>query len=219
MTDELLATQRAFSADDFRSRFQNASASVPLHQSADAGDHRLNSDFQIPDEDTLKKAAVLMGVIDRPEGATVLMTRRADHLATHRSQVAFPGGKIDLEDPSPEATALRETWEEVGIGEANIEVLGRSADYISGSGFRIKPVLAIVRPEFELVINEDEVAEAFEVPLAHVMNRESYTTDSRVWGGKARHFYRIPYDPLPSHNMIWGVTAGIMRSVLDRLYP
>ena len=215
--NELLNSARKSDAGSFRQLVTRSLAEDPRTHQHDFGDHINNPGFLASDLASLKHAAVLIPVIDRGEQATVLLTRRADSLSTHRSQVAFPGGKIDASDTSPEAAALRETFEEVGIEPEHITVLGRFSDYLSGSGFRITPVIAIVQPNFTLNVNSDEVAEVFEVPLSFLMNADNHVLDSRVWQEKERFFYRFPtYES--EENRIWGVTAGIIQSVHQRIY-
>jgi 8-oxo-dGTP pyrophosphatase MutT (NUDIX family) len=156
----------------------------------------------------------LIPVVDHGDEATMILTKRADRLKSHSGQVAFPGGGIDPTDASPEAAALRETAEEIGLSEKHIEVIGRMPDYVSGSGYRIAPVLAIVRPGFELSINEHEVDAAFEVPLRFLMDPVNHRQDSRIWGDREWFYYDMPY----GGQRIWGVTAGIIRTLYERLY-
>jgi 8-oxo-dGTP pyrophosphatase MutT (NUDIX family) len=157
---------------------------------------------------------VLIPVIDRGEEATVLLTKRAERLASHSGQVAFPGGRIDATDASPEAAALREAEEEIGLDTDHVEIIGRMPDYVSGSGYRIAPVLSIVRPGFALAINEHEVDAAFEVPLRFLMDPANHTQNSREFNERTWVFYDMPY----GGQRIWGVTAGIIRTLYERLY-
>ena len=163
---------------------------------------------------TLRDAAVLIPVVDHGDDATVILTRRADRLKSHSGQVAFPGGRIDPTDASPEAAALRETAEEIGLGKEHIEIIGRIPDYVSGSGYRIAPFLAVVQPGFALSINEHEVDAAFEVPLRFLMDPANHAQDSRMWNDQEWFFYDMPY----GGQRIWGVTAGIIRTLYERLY-
>lgn len=160
-----------------------------------------------------KPAAVLVPVIDRPE-PTVLLTLRTAELASHAGQVAFPGGKIDPADESPVAAALREAREETGLAANLIEPIGYLDLYLTFSGFRILPTVARVKPEFTLTINPREVVEAFEVPLAFVMTPGNHQRKTRDWNGLARDYYAIPYE----NRYIWGITAGILRNLYDRVY-
>ncbi len=160
-----------------------------------------------------KPAAVLIGLIERPQGTTVLLTERATHLRSHSGQVAFPGGKIDPGEDAVEA-ALREAEEEIGLSRKHIETFAALDPYLSGSGYRITPIVAEIHPPFDLEINHDEVAETFEAPFAFVMDPENHQRQSREWRGAMRHFYAMPWE---SH-YIWGVTAGILRNMYERLY-
>lgn len=201
-----------FSSADFRERVAAQPAIIP---GDDFGDHRFNPDHPRLNRLTpLRDAAVLVPVVDRPDGATMLLTKRAEQLRSHSGQVAFPGGTIDPTDPSPEATALRETFEEIGLDQAHIEIVGRMPDYVTGSGYRIVPVLSVVRPGFCLALNADEVDAAFEVPLRFLMDPANHARDSRMWDNLEWFFYEMPY----GGQRIWGVTAGIIRTLYERLY-
>ncbi|MCP5039121.1 MAG: CoA pyrophosphatase, partial [Rhodobacteraceae bacterium] len=145
------------------------------------GDHILNDGFARHQSAEYKDAAVLFGVIERSNGAHVLFTKRTETLSSHKGQVALPGGRIDESDETPESAALRETHEEVGIGSSEVTILGRLGDYLSGSGYRIKPVVGIIDPGFTLMVNEHEVAEVFEVPLAFLMDRANHHIGSAIW--------------------------------------
>lgn len=160
-----------------------------------------------------KPAAVLVPVIDRDE-PTVLFTIRTERLASHAGQVAFPGGKIDAADASPVAAALREATEEIGLSPALIEPIGYLDLYLTFSGFRILPTVARVKPEFTLVLNPWEVTETFEVPLSFLMAPDNLQRRSRDWKGITREYYAIPF----GDRYIWGITAGIVRNLYDRVY-
>ncbi|MBO6901549.1 MAG: CoA pyrophosphatase [Rhizobiaceae bacterium] len=205
------STTSSFSAEDFRRRASGASESVD----DDFGDHRLNPELRdMIVRPGLRDAAVLIPVVDHDGGATVILTQRTEKLRSHSGQIAFPGGKIDPEDGSPEHAALREADEEIGLNGAHVDIIGRLPDYVSGSGFRIAPVLSVVRPGFELTINPHEVDAAFEVPLAFLMNPANHRRQSRVWDKRERFFYEMPF----GERYIWGVTAGIIRQLYERLY-
>jgi 8-oxo-dGTP pyrophosphatase MutT (NUDIX family) len=208
--DEFAA--KPFSVQDFRAR---AARTVDHDHGAEYGDHRLNPDLrELIVREGLRDAAVLIPVVDRGAEATVLLTQRAEKLRSHSGQVAFPGGRIDPTDASPQDAALRETFEEIGVPASAIEVIGRMPDYVTGSGYRIVPVLGIVTPPFELSINEHEVDAVFEVPLGFLMTVANHNRESRVWQGRERFYYTMPY----GERFIWGVTAGIIRTLYERLY-
>lgn len=159
-----------------------------------------------------KPAAVLIPVVAR-ERATVLLTQRASDLSSHAGQIAFPGGKIDASDPTPLATALREAREEIGLDPARVRPLGYMPPFLSRTGYRIVPVVSLVEPPFDLTLNAGEVTEAFEVPLAFLMDPANHQRQSREWQGRVRHFYAMPYE----QRYIWGITAGILRDLWERL--
>ena len=160
-----------------------------------------------------RPAAVLIPVIDRDE-PTVLFTLRTKDLTSHAGQVAFPGGKIDPGDESPVAAALREAREEIGLSPMLIEPIGYLDLYLTFSGFRILPTVARVKPEFELTLNPREVTETFEVPLEFLMTPDNQQRRSREWKGIQREYYAIPF----GDRYIWGITAGILRNLYDRVY-
>ncbi len=178
------------------------------------GDHDVEPSLRaIADMRPMRPAAVLIPVVDQAE-PTVLLTLRASELSSHAGQVALPGGRIDAEDESPLAAALREAEEEVGLSGSYVEPLGYSDLYLSGTGFRIVPVVARVRPGFTLTPNPAEVADTFEVPLAFLMGPENHQRHSREWRGMMRSYYAMPF----GDRYIWGVTAGILRNLYERLY-
>lgn len=180
------------------------------------GDHRFNPGHPRLALETmqLRPAAVLIPVVDHGDEATVLLTKRSETLRNHTGQVAFPGGRVDASDPTPEYTALRETQEEIGLLDKFIDVVGRMPDYVSGSGYLISPVLSVVKPGFHLDLNPQEVDTAFEVPLRFLMDPVNHRRDSRMWNDLEWYFYEMPYDG----QRIWGVTAGIIRTLYERLY-
>jgi 8-oxo-dGTP pyrophosphatase MutT (NUDIX family) len=160
-----------------------------------------------------RPAAVLVPVVDHPEPGVLLTMRTAD-LPSHAGQIAFPGGKIDPHDASPLAAAIREADEEVGLDAALIEPIGYLDLYLTFTGFRILPVVARVIPNYELRINASEVADAFEVPLSFLMDAQNHAKHSRDWKGVTRHYYAMPF----GERYIWGVTAGIVRNLYERVY-
>jgi 8-oxo-dGTP pyrophosphatase MutT (NUDIX family) len=161
----------------------------------------------------IRPAAVLVGIVDHPE-PTILLTQRAQHLPDHPGQVSFPGGKIEASDESPRAAALRETDEEIGLARDAVEPLGYLDLYMTTLGYRIVPVVARVEPGFALTLNTAEVDATFEVPLAFLMDQANVQRHSRDWQGMTRHYYAITF----GERYIWGVTAGILRNLYDRIY-
>ena len=157
------------------------------------GDYALNG--PLPDLTTIARArpaAVIAPVVARPEGLSVLLTLRAAHLRTHSGQVAFPGGKIDRGETARE-TALREAHEEIGLEERYVDPLGWLDPYLTGTGYRVAPLVALIDPAFTLAINPHEVAEVFETPFAFLMNPANHRLEERVWRGATRKFYAMPY--------------------------
>lgn len=178
------------------------------------GDHDLDPVIRtIADIRPIRPAAVLIPVVDH-EDPTVLLTLRTAALPSHAGQVAFPGGKIDPEDETPVAAALREAEEEIGLDRKHVEPLGYLDLYLSGTGFRIVPTVARVAPGFALKLNPSEVDDVFEVPLAFLMGPENHQRHSREWRGMMRTYYAMPF----GERYIWGVTAGILRNLYERLY-
>jgi 8-oxo-dGTP pyrophosphatase MutT (NUDIX family) len=160
-----------------------------------------------------RPAAVLVGVIDRPE-PTVLLTLRTADLESHAGQIAFPGGKIEPGDASPVAAAVREAEEEIGLAPGLVDPIGHLDLYLTFSGFRILPTVARVDPDLRLKLNQAEVAEAFEVPLAFLMDAQNHALHSRDWKGVIRRYYAMPF----GERYIWGVTAGILRNLYERVF-
>lgn len=161
---------------------------------------------------TPKDAAVLIGVVTGST-PTVLLTQRTAHLSTHSGQIAFPGGKVDEGDADAVAAALREAQEEVALDPAFVEVLGTLPVYTTGTAYRVTPVVALVRPGFVLQPNPDEVAQAFEVPLAHLMNPAHHRHHEVSWDGRPRRWFSMPYQDGPHERFIWGATAGMLRNL------
>ncbi len=162
----------------------------------------------------LSPAAVLIPIVARSE-LTVLLTQRTEGLSRHAGQIAFPGGRMEPTDRDAIATALREAEEEIGLDPSFVEPLGYLDTYRTGTGFRIFPVVSLVREGFTLKLDAREVADAFEVPLAFLMNEDNHRTETRAWRGQERRFYAMPFE----QRYIWGATAGIMKNMHKRLFP
>ena len=160
-----------------------------------------------------RPAAVLVPIIVRPQGLSILLTQRPDTMPTHAGQIAFPGGKMDETDKTPVDTALREAEEEVGLDRRHVEVLGFLDSYQTGTSFRIVPVVGLVDPRFTLTVDPHEVVDAFEVPFAFLMDAINHRRDQREYNGVTRHFYAMPY----GERYIWGATAGMLRNLYERL--
>ena len=175
------------------------------------GDMELLSADEVP---TIRPAAVLIGIIPRTSGATALLTQRPDTMPTHPGQVAFPGGKVDPHDADEVAAALRETEEEVSVAPSDIELVARSAPYVTGTRFRITPVLGLLTPDVEPVGCPTEVAAVFETPLSFLMNPANHSSGRATYRGKSRSYYEMPHGGY----RIWGVTAGIIRNLYETLY-
>lgn len=160
-----------------------------------------------------KPAVVLIPVVEHSQ-PTVLLTQRTADLPSHPGQIAFPGGKIDGADANPLAAALRETKEEIGLDPHLIDPIGYLDLYLTFSGFRILPLVARVTPNYSLTLNSGEVTEAFEVPLDFLMTTANHQFLTRDWKGIQRQYYAMPY----KERYIWGVTAGIVRNMFERIY-
>ncbi|WP_133769949.1 CoA pyrophosphatase [Enterovirga rhinocerotis] len=159
-------------------------------------------------------AAVLIAVVDRPGAPTILLTERASSLRQHSGQIAFPGGKMDPEDDSPLATALREAREEIGLDGALVRPVGYLDAYLSGTNYFVIPVLGLVQPGFRLALNREEVESVFEVPLTFLMDEGNHEIHARDLRERIRSYYAMPF----GNRYIWGVTAGILRNMYERLY-
>jgi 8-oxo-dGTP pyrophosphatase MutT (NUDIX family) len=163
-------------------------------------------------------AAVLVPLVERPQGLQVLLTRRTDHLRDHAGQVSFPGGRSEPEDDGPAGTALREAEEEIGLDPRQVQLIGEMPVYTTVTSFVVTPVVALIRPPFELRLDSFEVAEAFEVPLAFLMDPANHHRHRFSFEGGERQFLSMPWqgvaaDGTPREYFIWGATAAMLRNL------
>jgi 8-oxo-dGTP pyrophosphatase MutT (NUDIX family) len=184
-------------------------------QYAGRSDYDLNPGMRPNSDKPLTAAAVLVPLIERPEGMTVLLTKRTDHLHDHAGQVSFPGGKVDPADADAAAAALREAEEEVGLPRHKVDLVGQLDIYVTRTGFEVTPWVGLVMPPFDLKLDAFEVAEVFEVPLAFFLDPANRRRESRVWQGQERFFYVYPW---PGY-YIWGATAGMLNNLAEVLAP
>jgi 8-oxo-dGTP pyrophosphatase MutT (NUDIX family) len=169
--------------------------------------------FVFPADRTPVPAAVLVPVVNHPQGPTVMFTQRTAHLYDHAGQVSFPGGRVDDIDADREATALRETEEETGLHRSRVDIIGRLPDYDIMTGFRVTPIVGWVEPPYNLQPDPFEVEKVFEVPLEFLLDPENHQEHSREVNGIIRHYYAMPYG---DHN-IWGATAGMVHMLYRAL--
>ena len=179
---------------------------------ATRGDHDLNPGMT-PPSTALRLAAVLVPLIDRPGGMSVLLTQRTPHLSAHAGQISFPGGRIEESDADATAAALRETEEEVGLTREHVTVIGRLDTYVTGTGFEITPVVGIVKVPFPVAIDPFEVAEVFEVPLSFVVDPRNHRRMTREFEERTRVFFVLPFE----NRNIWGATAGMLVNLAEVL--
>lgn len=203
-----------FDATEFRTL-----AKERLHAAAPDAHRRSDDDLNpdariIPVEAKPKPAAVLVPVVARASGLTLLLTQRTEHLARHGGQVAFPGGRIDESDAGPVAAALREAEEETGLAPGFVEPVGFLDIYLTSTAYRVVPVVALVREGFVIAPHKGEVAAVFEVPLAFLMDPAHHERHARQWQGKQRFFYAMPWQD----RYIWGATAGMIRNLYHLMY-
>lgn len=163
-------------------------------------------------EQGLTPAAVLIPVVVHADGATVLLTKRTDHLRDHPGQISFPGGRVEPTDTDALATALRETQEEIGLPVTWANPLGYLPSYHTGTGYQVTPVVALLKPGFSLSLDAFEVAEAFEVPLSFLLNPANHQRHQREIRGAQRSYHAMQYQDY----FIWGATAGMIVSLAQR---
>ena len=213
------ARRRGGPKADLDAELRDSTALSDLHGMADSLEQRLSGDHDLNPGSfpvtVLTQAAVLVPIIDRPEGLTILLTQRTAHLTDHAGQISFPGGRVEAEDRDATATALRETVEEIGLPPDHVEVLGRLDTYVTGTGYEVVPIVGLISPPFPIVPDPFEVAEVFEVPLAFIIdpaNLQRHTTNQK---GRTRQFFALPYE----NRYIWGATAGMLVNLAGLLRP
>lgn len=155
---------------------------------------------------TLKPAAVLAAIVNRPDALSIILTQRTAHLKKHAGQISFPGGGVEPDDPHHVATALRETEEEIGLAPGHVQLLGRLPLYETSTAYGVTPIVGWVEPPFELTIDTFEVAEVFETPLSFALDTRNYVKETAMRDGIERWFYVLPY----KNRYIWGATAGML---------
>ena len=177
------------------------------------GDDDLNPDLKPAAETRLIPAAVLVGLVERPQGMQILFTKRTPHLTDHAGQISFPGGRVDPHDADAAAAALREAEEEVGLPRGQVEMIGRLDTYVTRTGFEVTPCVGFVAPPEAYRPDPFEVAEVFEVPLGFFLDPASRKLESRVYQGRERFFYAFPWGDY----YIWGATAGMLNNLVEVL--
>jgi 8-oxo-dGTP pyrophosphatase MutT (NUDIX family) len=178
-----------------------------------SSDFDLNPDVVLPANRKLREAAVLVPLIRTGAGVELILTRRSSRLKHHPGQIAFPGGKVDDTDAGPVAAALREANEEIGLPREIVRTFGELGVHETVTGFRITPVVAEITGAFDPIPEAGEVDEVFTVPLAHVTNPARFSVQYRIWQGRPRYYFTVPYGPY----YIWGATARILRGLAERL--
>jgi 8-oxo-dGTP pyrophosphatase MutT (NUDIX family) len=195
--------------DAVRARFHGRATGLRISEGV-RGDHTLSGN---PIPDKLTAAAVLVGMVDRPDGLTVLLTQRTAHLTDHAGQISLPGGRVEPSDPDHIFAALREAEEEVGLPPSHVEVIGRLDTWITGTGYEIIPVVGFVRVPYPMIPDPSEVADVFEVPLRFIVDPLNHQSASRESNGVTRTFFVLPYE----NRYIWGATAGMLINLAEVL--
>lgn len=203
-----------FSKTDFLDRASHRLAALDAVFDAPLRtDYDLNPDWSAPAATDYRRAAVLVGLIDRGEDFGVLLTLRPETMASHAGQVAFPGGRLEPGETALNA-ALREANEEVGVDPATVRLLGQGDTYLTGTGFAIAPFVGLLPPDFVATPHVREVADVFETPLSFLMDAANHERHEKEYRGVLRAYYAMPHNG----RYIWGATAGMIKSLHDRLY-
>ncbi len=197
--------------DEIRGRLARSTPGIRRAGERVRGDHDMNPDLRpMP---PLRPAAVLVPIVMHGVDPTVLLTLRSPHLADHAGQISFPGGRLEPDDPDAAAAALREAEEEIGLRRMHVEIVGRIDTYQTRTGYEVTPVVGLVSPPFELALDASEVAAAFEVPLAFLVDRRNHRRETRQDRGITRSFWAIPF----GEHYIWGATAGMLVNLAELL--
>ena len=178
-----------------------------------SSDYDLNPEIRLPEDRRLRDASVLVAVVDHGSAPGLILTKRSSRLKHHPGQVAFPGGKVEEIDVDVSAAALREAHEEIGLPSSEVRLLGTLPPHETVTGFTVTPVISLISPGFVPVPEAGEVAEVFEVPLSHVLDRANYRIEYRRWRGERRYYFTVPWGPY----YIWGATARMLRALADRM--
>jgi len=204
--------------DDVLKRLNDQHAAEKRRSNEDAEDLRklkqADRNAWIRGDLPLIPAAVLVALINRPGGMTVLLTKRTEHLSSHAGQISFPGGRTDDSDRDARHTALRETEEEVGLGPESIEVVGQLDNYIVGTGYLVTPIIGIIEPPVDYNAHDHEVAEIFEPPLKFLMDPVNMKRHSREVNDVTRNFFAVTWKDY----YIWGATAGMLRNLSEIIW-
>ena len=220
MTLMQIGEKAGYSVAELRLRAEGVLTPPSQHLTESDGTS-LRHDFELDPElanmdGTYEKrlAAVLVPIIERDNQASVLFTQRTDDLPTHAGQISFPGGKMDPGDSDAVDTALREASEEIRLDPQYVDPIGFLQDYVTSTGYRIAPLVGVLRDGYSIVPDHNEVADVFEVPLSFLMNAENHEIHTREWRGRKRKFYAMPY----GERFIWGATAGMLRNLYEWIY-